>query len=155
MAAAKRSFGKAKENLQSPEDQTEVDRLDIILDNMDQFWKALSDACGRLQVGDELEIGEDRVAVVECSRDGLMIHMYGRQQRYTIQKLPFPVIKCLVDRSLSATPGSKVIVGTFLAMDKEGDRNRARFLWEDAAKHGESLGRDLLPELKVPSPDER
>ena len=155
MAAAKRFFHRAKENQQSPADQTEIDRLDVILDNMDQFWKALSDACGSLQVGDELEIGEDRVAVVECSRDGLMIHMYGRQQRYHIQTLPLPVIKCLVDRSLRATPGSKVIVGTFLAMDKEGDRNRARVLWEDAAKRGESLGRDLLPELKVPSPGER
>ncbi len=155
MPAAKRQFRKAKENQQSPEDQTEIDRLDLVLDNMDQFWKALSDACGSLQVGDELEIGKERVAVVECSRNGLMIHMYGRQQRYTIQKLPLPVIKCLVDRSLLATTGSKVIVGTFLAMDKEGDRNRARFLWEDAVQHGESLGGDLLPELKVPSPAER
>jgi hypothetical protein len=155
MAAAKRHFRTAKENQQSPEDQTEVDRLDVIIDNMDQFWKGLSDACSSLQVGDELEIGKDRVAVVECSRDGMMIHMYGRQQRYRLQTLPLPVIKYLVDRSLRTTPGSKVIVGTFLAMDKEGDRNRARFLWEDAVEHGESLGRDLLPELKVPSPGER
>jgi hypothetical protein len=65
------------------------------------------------------------------------------------------VLTALVNQSFTRTPDSKVIVGTFLAMDKEGDRERARMLWEDAAKHGQSLGKDLLPELKIPPPDDR
>jgi hypothetical protein len=106
----------------------------------------------KLQAGDELELKDNVVAVVEASRDELTIHVYGRQQRYRVNALPIALINVLVDRSFSPTPGSKVIVGTFLAMDKEGDRGRARLLWEDAAKQGESLGHDLLPELDVPLP---
>jgi hypothetical protein len=82
-----------------------------------------------------------------------MIHIYGRQQRFRIEELPIAVMKPIVDQAFPLTPAAKVIVGTFLAMDKEGDRKFARKLWEDAAKHGETLGRDLLPELSVSPPD--
>ena len=76
--------------------------------------------------GDELEIKGNRVAIVEASRNELLIHIFGRQQRYRIEALPVAVIRTLVNRSFSHTPGSKVVLGTFLAMDKEGDRARAR-----------------------------
>jgi hypothetical protein len=93
------------------------------------------------------------VIVVEASRSELLIHAYGRQQRYRIEAMPVALIAAIMDRSFSPTPGSKVIVGAFLAMDREGDRARAKFLWEDAAKHGESLGKEFLPELNVPPPN--
>ena len=153
LTAAHEHFKTAEANSQTPADDTEVERLQIMLDNLDQFWKGLHDAAAKLQPGDELELKDNRVAIVEASRDELMIHVYGRQQRYRVDALPIALVRALVDRSFASTPGSKVIVGTFLAMDKEGDRGRARVLWEDAAKHGESLGRDLLPELDVPLPN--
>ena len=154
MAAAKRNFHKAKENGQSAEDQTEVDRLDIILNNMDQFWKALSDACGSLQVGDELEIGDDRIAVVECSREGMMIHMYGRQQRHD------PEAPLAGDQ----VPGGSLAQGHarlegdcgHVFGDGQGRRSRPRrFLWEDAAKRGNRWAAIFCRELKVPTPGER
>ncbi len=52
--------------------------------------------------------------------------------------------------SFKPTPGSKLIVGTFLAMDAEGDRKEARKLWSEAIARGESDGKLLLPELDVP-----
>lgn len=152
LAAAHKHFKTVQDNVQSPTDDKELERLDIMLDNMDKFWNALRDAVAKLHTGDELELKDNRVAVVEASRDALMIHIYGRQQRYAIKALPIGLIQALVDSSFSPTLGTKVIVGTFLAMDKEGIA-RARVLWEDAAKHGESLGSDLLPELDVPTPD--
>jgi hypothetical protein len=152
LATAHRSLKTARKNTQNPADESQSERLEIMLDHLDQFWNALRDEVSKLRAGDELELKGDRVAVVEASRDELMIHVYGRQQRYRIEALPIALIQTLVDHSFSPTPGSKVIVGTFLAMDKDGDRARARVLWEDAAKHGESLGHDLLPELDVPLP---
>ena len=120
LAAAHKHFKTVQKNAQSPADDKEVERLDIMLDNLDKFWKALRDAVAKLHTGDELELKDNRVAVVEASRDELMIHIYGRQQRYAIQALPTALIKALVNSSFSPTPGTKVIVGTFLAMDKEG-----------------------------------
>ena len=155
MAAAHKHLKVARKNAQSPADDAESERLETIADHLDQFWNALRDEVAKLTPGDELEIKGNRVAIVEASRNELMIHIFGRQQRYRIEALPVAVIRTLVNRSFSHTPGSKVVLGTFLAMDKEGDRVRARALWEDAAKHGESLGHDLLPELNVPPPNGR
>jgi hypothetical protein len=155
LTAAHRYMKTARKNAQTPDDAAESARLETILDHLDQFWNAVRDEVAKLTPGDELELKDNRVAVVEASRTELMIHIYGRQRRYRIEALPIALIRTLVDRSFTPTPGSKVIVGTFLAMDKEGDRARARVLWEDAAKHGESLGHDLLPELDVPLPGAR
>ncbi len=152
MAAAHKHLKMARKNAQSPADDAESERLETIADHLDQFWNALRDEVAKLTPGDELEIKGNRVAIVEASRNELLIHIFGRQQRYRIEALPVAVIRTLVNRSFSHTPGSKVVLGTFLAMDKEGDRARARLLWEDAAKQGESLGHDLLPELDVPPP---
>ena len=112
---------------------------------MDQFWNALRDEVAKLTPGDELEIKGNRVAIVEASRNELLIHIFGRQQRYRIEALPVAVIRTLVNRSFSHTPGSKVVLGTFLAMDKEGDRARARLLWEDAAKQGNRWATTCCP----------
>ena len=128
LAAAHKHFKAVQNNAQSPADDKESERLDIMLDNLDKFWNGLRDAVAKLHTGDELELKDNRVAVVEASRDALMIHIYGRQQRYAIQSLPIALIKALVDSSFSPTPGTKVIVGTFLAMDKEGDRAGPRAL---------------------------
>ena len=118
---------------------------------MDQFWNALRDEVAKLTPGDELEIKGNRVVIVEASRNELLIHIFGRQQRYRIEALPVAVIRTLVNRSFSHTPGSKVVLGTFLAMDKEGDRAGPPALG-GCGQAGESLGHDLLPELDVPPP---
>ena len=153
MTAARKFVNTAHANLQNQTDQTELERLELVLDNLNQFWNGLRNAVAKLQVGDELELKDNRVAVIEASRDELMIQIYGRQERYRIEAMPIALLTALVNKSFAQTPDSKVIVATFLAMDKEGDRGRARLLWEDAAKRGQSLGRDLLPELSIPLPD--
>ena len=153
MATARKFVKTAQANLQNQADQTEFERLEIILDNLNQFWNGLRNAVAKLQAGDELELKDNRVAVIEANRNELMIQIYGRQERYRVEAMPIALMTALVNQSFAQTPDSKVIVATFLAMDKEGDRGRARLLWEDAAKHGQSLGRDLLPELSIPLPD--
>jgi hypothetical protein len=155
LAAARQHLKTAKANRQSPADEKEFARLDVMLDNLEQFWKGLAGAVAKLQAGDELELKDNRVAVIEASRDELLVQIYGRPERYRIVALPIALVKALVDQSFASTPGSKVIVATFLAMDREGDRGRARQLFEEASRAGESLGRDLLPELDVPLPDIR
>ena len=153
MATARKFVKTAQANLQNQADQTEFERLEIILDNLNQFWNGLRNAVAKLQAGDKLELKDNRVAVIEANRNELMIQIYGRQERYRVEAMPIALMTALVNQSFAQTPDSKVIVATFLAMDKEGDRGRARLLWEDAAKHGQSLGRDLLPELSIPLPD--
>ena len=49
LAAARKLVKTAGANLQNQADQTEFDRLEIMLDNLDQFWKGLRDAVAKLQ----------------------------------------------------------------------------------------------------------
>jgi hypothetical protein len=90
--------------------------------------------------------------VVEASRNELTIQMEGRSVRYRVESMPLPLLLAIGKQTFVPTAGSKVIVGSFWAMDREGNRQMARRLWQEAAKSGESLGKDLLPELDVPLP---
>ena len=152
LAAAKRHAKLLDVNAQTPADQAQAERLQILLENLEEFWKAVRTSVSRLQPLDELELKDNRVAVVEASPNELTIMMYGRHQRYRIDALPLPLLQVIVNRSLAATASSKMVVGTFLAMDKEGDRKQARKLWEEAAKAGENQGKQLMPELDIPMP---
>ena len=156
LAASKRALQTAAANAQSEADHGELQRLQALQDHLEQFWGGIREAVAAMQPVDEIVLSEsNRVAVIEASRDELLVQIYGRPERYRIVALPIALVKALVDQSFASTPGSKVIVATFLAMDREGDRGRARQLFEEASRAGESLGRDLLPELDVPLPDIR
>ena len=62
-------------------------------------------------------------------------------------------LEALVNRSFQPTAGSKVVVGSFLAVDAEAlNRKQARKLWDEAAKAGEPQGKQLIPELDAPLP---
>ena len=152
LAAAKRHVKLVDVNAQTPADHAQVERLQILLENLEEFWKAVHTSVAKLQPLEELELKDNRVAVVEASRDELTIMMYGRHQRYRVESLPLPLLQVIVNRSLAPTASSKIVVATFLAMDREGDRKQARKLWEEAAKAGENQGRQLMPELDVPMP---
>jgi hypothetical protein len=140
-------------NAQSEADQAEQERLEILFDHIKQFWDGVEMAVAKLQPTEELVLGDNnRAIVVDADRSGLTVHFEGRNQHYRIDRLPIPLLSVIAKQSFKPTPGSKVVVGSFLAMDKEGDRKEAHKLWQEAAKAGESLGKDLMPELEIPLP---
>jgi hypothetical protein len=152
LATARRQLKTVKTNVQNQADQEQFDRLDIMLDNLQQFWDGLRSSVARLQPPEEIDIDKDtKVAVIEASQDTLVV-MYGGRRSFKVDQLPLPLLQALVNQSFAQTSGSKIIVGTFLAIDGEGEnRAQAKKLWEDAAKSGTELGKQLLPELNAPS----
>lgn len=151
-AGAKQNLAIMAANAQTPADRAEVDRLQTLCDNLEEFWKGVRTAVAKLQPTEELDLGNNRVAIIEASREQLAVMMEGGRKQYRIEALPMPLLWAIVKQSFQPTPGSKIVIGSFLAMDREGNRREARKLWEEAARAGNSLGKDLLPELDIPLP---
>ena len=148
---AQRHLKSVQGNVQSEADQAELERLQILTDNLEQFWGEVRKAVSKMQPTEELELKDTRVAVIEADRQQLTVRMAGQSRHFLIMELPAPLLQAIVDQSFAPTAGSKVVVGTFLAMDREGDRRQARKLWEAAARAGETLGKQLMPELDTPA----
>lgn len=150
LATAKQKLQTASANAQDAVEQAELDRLEILQDHLEQFWDGISKAVAAKQPVDEIVLTEsNRVAVIEASRTELAVQWEGRQQRFRITALPRELLWAITQTSFKPTPGSKLIVGAFLAMDAAGDRDLAGKLWQEASRSGESEGKTLLSELDV------
>jgi hypothetical protein len=154
LPGARRKLKTVTANVQNDADQAQAERLQVMQENLEEFWKGIRGAVARLQPTEEIDLHDNRVAVIAASRDELMVQVYGQPQRYRVEAMPVKLLGAIVDRSFSPTGGSKVIVGTFLAVDREAsNRAQARKLFQEAAKQGEPMGKQLLPELDVPIPE--
>jgi hypothetical protein len=150
IANSKKHLGAAAENAQTEAEKTEVERLDMIQDYLEQFWDGIRKAVAAMQPAEEIVLSEvDRVAVIEASRTELAVQTYGRPQRYKIEALPMPLLSAIAKSSFKLTPGTKLVVGAFLAMDAHGNRSEARKLWQEAIAAGQSDGKLLLPEINI------
>jgi hypothetical protein len=148
LAAAEQHLNTAGANAQSPEDQAAVERLRTLRGYLEQFWEGIRSSVAELESGEELVIGNTRIAVVEASRDRLIVKATGRLHTFQIPGpgIPPSLVTVLADRWFAKKPSSKVFLGAFLAVDPKGDRQRARQLWEEASRAGVDLG-GLFQEL--------
>ena len=125
LAASKRSLQTAAANAQGPADQAELERLQALQDHLEQFWDGIRKAVAAMQPVDEIVLSEsNRVAVIEASREELAVQWEGRPQRWRIEAIPMDLLMAIAKSSFKPTAGSKLIFGSFLAMDSLGDRAR-------------------------------
>jgi hypothetical protein len=151
LAASKRNLETAAANVQSEADQTELERLQTLQDHLEQFWNRIRSAVAAMQPVDEIVLSEsNRVAVIEASREELAVQWEGRPQKFRIEAIPMDLLAAIARASIKLTAGSKLILGSFLAMDGLGDRAAAAKFWQEAIRGGESDGKLLLPELQIP-----
>jgi hypothetical protein len=136
--------------LKTPEDVVvEVERLHLLYDYLVEFWHAVDDGGKSLRGGDELVFGDARVAVVEYGQGRIVVRAVGQNRRYTLKTMPTKLVLKLASRTLNPNLApNKVFLGSYHAVDGEGDRALAKKLWEEAGRAGEDVSR-LLPELGV------
>ena len=144
--AAKNHLNTAGSNAQTPEELDEVDRVRALCGHLEQFWYGIAQSASGLDGGEELIVGDTRVAVVEATAQQLILHVAGRNRVYKIKDLPSSLVASLANRWFSKEPKSKVFYGAYQAVDPKGDRQRARRLWQEAAAAGVDIG-DLEAEL--------
>ena len=151
LATSKRHLQTAAANVQGPADQAELQRLQALQDHLEQFWGGIRRALAAMRPLDEIALSDsNRVAVIEASGEGLAVQREGRPQRYRIGAIPMDLLSAIAKQSFKPTAGSKLIIGSFLAMDSLGNRAEADKLWQEAIRGGEDKGKLLLPELEIP-----
>ncbi len=130
----------------------ELARLDELGEYVTKFWQAVERGCQSLESTSELEVGEQRVAVVEYADGQLVLRVAGQNKTYAAKDMPPKLALTLAQLTLKEDAAqNKVFFGAFLALDAKGDRKLARQYWDEAAAGGSDVKR-LLPELDVPLP---
>jgi len=146
LAAVRQQLESAAADAQTPEEQQQVARLQTMLGYLEEFWEGMRQSVAQLEAAEELVLKTTRVAVVDSSREELVVRAAGRNRAWRIENMPMSIVMAIVNKSFPKDATSKVLLGTFLAVDPDGDRAYARQLWREAAQEGFDLG-DLMSEI--------
>ena len=149
VAGAKTAIAAAKASA-NDDQKKEAGQLGLLALCIERFWKAVDAELKRVAPGDELEVAGTKVAVVESKDDSLTLHVEGKNKKYSRAALPGRVALALAEHRFDNSPANKVLLGAFLAVDPDGDRRRARKLWQDAGR-GEPTAPELLALLEYPN----
>jgi len=152
LQAAQNFLTTATKYVQNGDDKAQVDRLQAIRSNLEEFWKTMSQIVKRLQPTDEIPIRDTMLIVIETGPNLLTIKAAGQIREYTpLPHMPYPLVTALADRHFGKDPASKAIYASYMAVHPKGDRRRARQLWEEAIAAGVDVS-FLLPELDQAGP---
>ncbi len=147
LPGARKHLEAAAATAKTPAEQSQLERLRTMLDYLDEFWNGIRQSLAKLESGSELVLKNGPVAIVEASSDHLAIHA-GRPYNWRIDQIPTHILLAVAERGFPKDAMSRVIVGTFMAVDHRGHRGLARELWQQAAKAGEKV-EHLMPELGI------
>jgi hypothetical protein len=145
-AGAKRHLKTAEANGQDADDDAELGRLESLLGNLEEFWEGMRKVVAGLVPAEEILLGQTPIIVVQVDAKQLTVRSEGRNHTYRIYDLPRPIVEALVQSRFVKHPSTDVLLGTYMAMDPNGDRERAEQLWREAARQGEDV-RDLMLEI--------
>ncbi len=146
---AKQKLAKAQPLIRTPQDQAEWERLDALAEYMGDFLEWAGKAMGTLQSMEQITIAGEHIGVVESGQGHLVLRRSGKNVTYSVDSIDPVLADFLIGKQVEKSADNRVLYGTYLAMNPEGDRAKARKLWEEA----DALGFDtkfLLPELDVP-----
>ncbi len=124
---------------QNDADRDRLVRVETILANLEEFWNLLREAVARLPAPGELKVRDTYVAIVDSNRNGIIVRAAGRNLSYRIEQMPITLIVAIVEHSFQKTADTKVLLGTFLAIEPGADRAAARRLLEEAARSGRNV----------------
>jgi hypothetical protein len=143
VAAAKTAIAAAAGQAADAGQKKEAAQMQILAGSIEQFWRAIDAELKRLQPGDELDLAGSKAAVVESKADSLTLHIEGKNQKKSRAALPGRWALALAEHRFDNSPANKRLLGAFLAVDPQGDRKRARQLWQQAQR-GEPVAGELV-----------
>ncbi len=126
----------AATNVQTSEDEADLERAKAMRHYLAEFWSGVRKSVASLGAAEELIVGDTRVAVVEADEHKLIIKAAGKNRRYDIEKIPPVLVMPLAARWFNQGPASKAAIAAYLAVDPKGDPDRARQLFQEAARAG-------------------
>jgi len=114
LAGARRQLVAAERVAQSQPDLDRVTRLETMVNVLEEFWKGMREAVASLDAGVELKVGETYVAVVESSRERLLIKTAGRLRSWAVEDLPSVLVLSVAEEFFREDAVKKLLIGAFL-----------------------------------------
>ena len=147
LAAAETHLQTAERNAQTPAQNAQLARLRTMLHNLREFWSGIRAGVAGLEPAAELPVKNTRIAIVEADRRHMVYRCAGRNYEFLVEDLPAPIVLAVADDWFDKRqPSTQVLLGTFLAVDPNGDPRQARNLWQQATGQGINC-ESLMPEL--------
>lgn len=130
----------------SDEQKRQIDLHRQLVRHATGFWDAVGSGAAKLQAGDELEHNGKIFAVVVDSRPGkLTIRAEGKNQTYTIPDgIDAKLAVAIAEKTIADKVELNRLLGAFHATDAQGDRSKARQLWESAGEEMQPLVKLLM-----------
>ncbi len=150
----KRNLDALQKIAQTDEEKNEMDRLVALTSYTETFITWVGNYMGGFTPGNSVNIDGQDIGIVESTPGRLIIREQGVNKTYTVDDLNPKLVAYLVQNALKA-PDDYVLYGTYLAMAPDGDRAKAKTLWETAKTKGfDADSIDLImQELEVPLVD--
>jgi hypothetical protein len=134
---ARQELDSAKRNAVAKQQEAELHQLEQLHGYVKGFWDAVRESLKSLQATDTLPLGNSQVAVVEVDPSSITIRTAGRNFSYTLTNMSPEVAVALAnhwfDENVAA---NKIYLGTFHAVDAQGDAEEAKRLWKEATNEG-------------------
>jgi hypothetical protein len=147
MEEAKKQVALAEKLPKLPEHEAMYGRMVMLVDYNGQFWDAVKEAVKSLESGSELAVGSQVLIVVEVLSDKIILRIAGQNRTYPYEDLPGGIVVAIADKWLNQNdPTSLVMKGAYAAVNKAGNVERARQMWDDAIRGGVDV-RAILPVL--------
>lgn len=147
---AKIELEKAKALPKLPEHEPLVDRMSMLVEYNAQFWGAISEAMKSFSDGTdtELMVGSQVLLVVEAFPEKIILRVAGQNKTYALKDLPGGIAVAIADKWLDESdPASRVVKGAYAAVNKAGNVDKARIMWDEATAAGLDM-KALLPVLE-------
>ena len=131
-------LSKAQKLPARPEDMAKLQRLVVLHDYVTKYWNAMDSELKRIESGNEIQIKDARVIVVEKTDRELTIRAAGRNRIYPIDKLPLALAIALAERWLRPTePSTHVFRAAMMAtMPDRYSAEDAKSEWQKARLAG-------------------
>ncbi len=124
-------------------------RLQRLADLQREFFQRVDRGGQILRNQDEAVINGKRVAIVDYQNGVLTYRSEGVNKRLPVLESKGPAILLMASYGLDLNSGrGRLLLGTFHALDRFGDRSQAKNLWKAAGQAGEQVD-ELLPELEA------
>lgn len=147
---AKIQLEKAKSLPKLPEHEPLVQRMSMLVEYNDQFWNAIDEAMKSFKEGmnSELMVGSQVLLVVEPFPDKIILRIAGQNKTYALKDLPGGIAVAIADKWLNESdPASRVVKGAYAAVNKAGNVDKARIMWDEATAAGLDM-KALMPVLE-------
>lgn len=146
LEAAVTNLNEAVALAQTDDERAEADSVGVLQAHVDAFWGSLREQIAKMEPGSDFRVGETMAIVVEVRPDSLILRVNGQNRPFPVRTMPHLLAAALAQNLFSNSPNAKALRASFLIVEPDGDRKKARQLLQEASQGGAEVD-ELLAEL--------